>query len=421
MEKKYKLAFFFYGYNLAETTRAIEVAIALRKRGVQIEFFSHGGPHSIRPAEVGFTHTLLLPEHTPKHHDRFLDLDHGKARGELFSPEEWMNFAKSEIEVLTKFKPDAVYGGFNLSSVLSTRATNCPLVYLLPAQATPAYYENKMGTFPEFIENPVTRIIPQSWKNFLFNQIMTKINYMPIRNINRAAKALGARLLKSPFEILSGDLVLLSDLAEMTGLPSSKLPLNHFYIGPIFAHLPLEVPEEVKKVFNGSELKIFCAMGSSGTAEVLRATINALKETPYRVVAATTSIVDPEEFRPFSDRFYVTRYLPATNVNEMADIAVTHGGQGTVQNSIWAGKPLIGVPFQFEQQGNLEMVARAGVGIKIPMVEYTSERLLREIKRVADNPKYLQSAQKISSLFKSQNGAENSAQIILDFLNKRNS
>ena len=117
----------------------------------------------------------------------------------------------------------------------------------------------------------------------------------------------------------------------------------------------------------------------------------------------------------------MTRYLPATNVNEMADIAVTHGGQGTVQNSIWAGKPLIGVPFQFEQQGNLEMVARAGVGIKIPMVEYTSERLLREIKRVADNPKYLQSAQKISSLFKSQNGAENSAQIILDFLNKRNS
>ena len=89
---------------------------------------------------------------------------------------------------------------------------------------------------------------------------------------------------------------------------------------------------EVKKVFNGQELKIYCAMGSSGTPTILRATIEKLKSTPYRVVAATTSILDPEEFRPFSDRFYVTRYLPATPVNEMADLAVTHGGQGTIQN-----------------------------------------------------------------------------------------
>lgn len=421
MEKKYRIAFFFYGHNLAETTRAIEVAIALRKRGVEIEFFSHGGPHSNRPTEVGFVNTLILPEHTPKHHERFLDLDHGKARGELYSTAEWISFAKSEIEVIQKFKPNAVYGGFNLSSVLSTRATNCPLVFLIPAQATLVYYENEMGTFPEFLENPFTRIIPKSWKDFLFNQLMTKINYMPIKNINRAAEALGARTLKSPFEILSGDLVLISDMEEITGLPASKLPSNHFYTGPLFANLPLEVPEEVKKVFKGQELKIYCAMGSSGTPKILRATIEKLKSTPYRVVAATTSILDPEEFRPFSDRFYVTRYLPATPVNEMADLAVTHGGQGTIQNSVWAGKPLIGVPFQFEQQGNLDMIVRAGIGIKIPMIEYSGERLLKEIERVAHNPEYLLNAKKMSSLFKNQSGAENSAQIILDFLNRKNS
>ncbi len=212
-----------------------------------------------------------------------------------------------------------------------------------------------------------------------------------------------------------------SDMEEITGLSASKLPLNHFYTGPLFANLPLEVPEEVKKVFNGQELKIYCAMGSSGTPTILRATIEKLKSTPYRVVAATTSILDPEEFRPFADRFYVTRYLPATPVNEMADLAVTHGGQGTIQNSVWAGKPLIGVPFQFEQQGNLDMIVRAGIGIKIPMVEYSGERLLKEIERVAHNSEYLQNAKKMSSLFKSQNGAENSAQIILDFLNRKNS
>lgn len=418
MNKHLKLAFFFYGHNLAETTRAIEVAIALRKKEIEIEFFSHGGPHSHRPEEVGFANTLLLPEHTPKHHERFLDLDHGKARGELYSAAEWISFANSEIEAIKKFKPNAVYGGFNLSSVLSTRATNCPLIYLIPAQATLSYYQNRMGSFPEFLENAFTKFIPQSWKNFLFNRLMTIIDYMPLKNINTAASAIGARLLQSPFEILSGDLVLIPDLEEMTGLSASKLPFNHHYTGPLFANLPLAVPEEVKKVFSGSELKIYCAMGSSGTPQILRTTIEKLKSTPYRVVAATTSILDPDEFRPFSDKFYVTRYLPAGPVNEMADIAITHGGQGTLQNSIWAGKPIIGVPFQFEQQGNLDMAVRAGIGIKIPMIEYSGKRLLHEIEIVKNNPNFKLNAQKMSQLFRKNNGAENAANTILEFLNK---
>jgi len=41
----YKFAFFAYAYNLAEVTRAIEIARALRERGSEIEFFTHGGYH----------------------------------------------------------------------------------------------------------------------------------------------------------------------------------------------------------------------------------------------------------------------------------------------------------------------------------------------------------------------------------------
>ncbi len=414
-----RIAFFFYGYNLAETTRAIEVASALRKKGIEIEFFSHGGPHSRRPDEAGFKNTLMLPQVTEKQHERFLDLDQGRARGELYSPEEWISFAGSEIEILKNFRPDAVYAGFNLSSVLSTRAVKCPLIFLVPAQAIRTYYEQKLGSFPEFMENAVTRILPQKWKDGIFNYFMSNINYLPIDNINKAADSLQVKRLENAFEILTGDLMLLSDLEHITGMPSSVLPKDHYYIGPLFANLPMEVPTEVKKVFSGNEPKIFCAMGSSGSAEILRISLNALKKTNYRVVGAVTSIMDPEEFAPFNDRFYVTRYLPAVQVNELADIAVTHGGQGTLQNSVWAGKPMVGVPFQFEQQMNLDMMVRAGIGIKIKMHEYTGERLLHEIRHILKNPSYTENAQKMSTVFRGTNGAENAAEIIMKYLNNK--
>ena len=416
-----RIAFFFYGYNLAETTRAIEVASALRKKGVETEFFSHGGPHSRRPDEAGFKNTLMLPEVTEKQHKRFMDLDQGRARGELYSPEEWVSFARSEIEILKKFKPDAVYAGFNLSSVLSTRAVGCPLIFLVPAQAIKTYYQQKLGSFPEFMENAFTRIIPQGWKDSIFNYFMSKINYLPIDNINKAADVLQIKRLENAFDILTGDLMLLSDLEQITGMPAAVLPKNHYYMGPLFANLPMEVPAEVRKVFSGKEPKIFCAMGSSGSAEILRVSLNALKKTDYRVVGAVTSIMDPEEFAPFSDRFYVTRYLPAAQVNELADLAVTHGGQGTLQNSVWAGKPMVGVPFQFEQQMNLDMMVRAGTGIKIKMHEYTGERLLQEVKRILENPSYSENAKKLSTVFRNTDGAENAAKIIIKYLNERGS
>ncbi len=411
-----RIAFFAYAYNLAETTRGIEVARALRDRGAVIQFFSHGGPHAHRITEAGFAYSELLPLMEESHHSRFMDLDHGRARGELYTADEWTRFAKAEIDALRTFGADAVYAGFNLPCAVSARALNVPLIWLLPAQAVRQYYEHGLGVFPEFLENRLTRLIPAGVKNRVFNLALTSVNYMPIKNINAALASLGAAPIRSSFEILSGNLVLLADLPEITGLPQAALPASHRYIGPLFANLPLEVPAEVHRVFDRPGLKIFCAMGSSGSDAAMRTALRALKQSPHNVVAATTSIMDPQEFAPFSERFFVTRYVPATTVNAMADLAITHGGQGTLQNSCWAGRPVIGTPFQFEQQSNLEMLVRAGAAIRIPLHEFTEHRLLREIDRMAAEPSYHENARKLSERLRQTNGAAAAADAVFELI-----
>jgi len=76
-----RLAFFAYGYNLAEVTRAIEVARALRERGVEIRFYTHGGTHESCIPEAGFPLTTLQPLITPGKNAYLMDLDQGRRIG----------------------------------------------------------------------------------------------------------------------------------------------------------------------------------------------------------------------------------------------------------------------------------------------------------------------------------------------------
>ena len=411
------LAFFAYAYNLAETTRGIEVARALRDRGANIHFFTHGGPHESHIVEADFPLTTLQPLITPEKHAFLLDLDQGRRVGQPFTADELAAHVEAEVAALRELCPAAVYAGMNLPCAISVRALGIPLIYLLPASGTPAYFRHGLATFPEARENWLTLRLPQRWKDRLFNWTMAHWR-IGLRSFNQVARRYGAPTARTAWDVVTGDLNLLTDLPELSGLPAESLPPTHHYIGPLFAHLPLPMPPEVQRVFGRPGLKVFCAMGSSAPAHVLRTAALALRDSSHNVVIATTSILDPAELEPLPENVYATRYLPAPQVNEMADVAVIHGGQGTVQTTCWAGTPAVGVAFQFEQQGNLDMLVRAGMGIRIPLRAFARERLLKEVERVAGDPRYSQNARRIQALVRATDGAANAARTILAFIGR---
>ncbi|KAI2474777.1 glycosyl transferase [Pyrenophora tritici-repentis] len=114
-------------------------------------------------------------------------------------------------------------------------------------------------------------------------------------------------------------------------------------------------------------------MGSSGTEEFLFEAIKALTMNPEddwnAVVLASKSICDinkANEVAGGDSRLLVTdRFIPASAATHSRDLIVTHGGQGTVQCALAAGKPLVGVALQVEQQTNLDNTMNSGAGIPI--------------------------------------------------------
>ncbi len=409
------LAFFAYAYNLAEVTRAVEIARALRDRGAGIHFFTHGGTDQSRITEADFPLTVLEPLITPEKHAYLIDLDQGRQLGQPFTVAELTAYVESEVAALQDLRPAIVYAGMNLPCVISARAAGVPLVYLLPTPGSPIYFQHGLAAFPEGREIWITRRLPQAWKDRFFNWLALHSRFGVI-NFNTVARRFGVSPLRMLPDMVAGDLNLLTDLPELTGIPATALPPTYRYIGPLFARLPLPIPAEAERVFSRPGLKIFCAMGSSTPPVVLRRVALALRDSGHNVVIATTSILDPAELNPLPENVYAARYLPAPQVNELADIAVIHGGQGTVQTACWAGTPAVGVAFQFEQQANLDMLVRAGMGVRIPLRDFTGERLLNEVERVANNPQYRAEARRVQALVRPIDGAANAAKAILDFI-----
>ncbi len=103
----------------------------------------------------------------------------------------------------------------------------------------------------------------------------------------------------------------------------------------------------------------------------------------------------------------------------MADIAVTHGGQGTLQTACWAGIPVIGVALQAEQQANIDMLVRAGMGVRVPIKDFNKSRLLLEIDTILKDNTYQQNALHIKKMTRKTDSAVAAADHIQTFLEKR--
>jgi UDP:flavonoid glycosyltransferase YjiC (YdhE family) len=205
-------------------------------------------------------------------------------------------------------------------------------------------------------------------------------------------------------------------MPEMSGLPEEKLTPGYYYTGPIFALMDMPIPAEVEQVFQRPGVNIFCSLGSSGFPETLKMIIQALRSIPeYNIVCSTTTILDPAELGAPSDNFYACRYLPAHLINEMADIAVTHGGQGTIQTAVWAGTPVVGIGFQAEQQANIDGIAKAGMAIRIPIFSLNERRLLRAVEKI-QKPHYTENAKKLQQKLRETDGVKRSVELMNDYI-----
>jgi UDP:flavonoid glycosyltransferase YjiC (YdhE family) len=64
---------------------------------------------------------------------------------------------------------------------------------------------------------------------------------------------------------------------------------------------------------------------------------------------------------------------------------ITHGGNNTVTESIWFGKPMLVAPIFWDQHDNAQRVQETGYGIRLPTYSFQAGRLRAAVDQLLDD------------------------------------
>jgi len=417
-------AFFSYAHNLGDFTRALETAKGLKEQDAEVNFFNHGGFHLDMIKDAGIDAVNLQPEISIEQNELIMAINQFRAPIGTplpFTEDELKAMVEADLEAMDDYKPDGVYCGLNFSSMISVPFSKLPMVTQVPTTLCPAFYEKRLATFPNTMENGffMRYIIPDFIKRRYFNAVMLKdAMKKSVEVFNKVRKHYGLDPIYNPTDFVKSDLILLPDLPELSGLPEKDLPEKYHYTGPIFAMMKSHLPREVHNVYSQKGANVFLSLGSSGTPDMYKKIATYLKKrTDLNTICATTTILDPGELAPFSENFYATKFLPAHHVNLMADFAITHGGAGTIQNAAWSGTPVIGIGFQSEQQANIDGLVRAGMGLRIKLYNVDDDYLDDAIDEIM-KPSYKENAKKVQEVIRLTDGVAESVRLMSELINK---
>ncbi|MBS1252072.1 MAG: PGL/p-HBAD biosynthesis glycosyltransferase [Anaerolineales bacterium] len=307
-------------YNLAETTRAVEIAKASRHH-FDCRFISYGGQFEDVVRKEGFEIQPMDPQLTPDLIDHIYAVDKGEKRGDIMPVDVLEQRVANEIELWQAEQPAAALTGWSL-----------------------------------------------------------------------------------------GDYSLIADVPEFAGLEAGP---NQHFIGPLIGRLDAPIPED--------QPIVYFAMGSSGTAGIIADIMPVFAGQPYRVISPIKSLVEGLDGRcptyEVPANVIVTDWLPAHEVNPMADISVIHGGIGTVMTACLSGTPVVGVGMQPEQEANLDCLVRAGCAIRLSKRRVTAEAVANAIDDLLGDAEAKRQAKEFQAILQRWgNGGTNAAQFLVETL-----
>jgi hypothetical protein len=428
-----RVAFAVALQDAGEATRSLEIAKGLREYApdgwsVECTFLSHGSRFAPKIVDAGFEVYDCPPKlggvgFMEQLKTRFPEL--------VGDPEIAREVIEGERDALSELQPHLVIYGFWPMGSVARQMLGIPGVCFLPLPLHP----DVLGTsllkdVPDDLK-PLT-YLPLPLRRFIVRHVPKAVKMRAPgfrqQNIRLAAQACGwsGPSRENLFDMLRADLTIVLDLEDFYA--GETLPPNFRIVGPLYATSDgaTEMNPAILSLFDPADErpKILCTMGSSGYKEQFLEAVSALTSGIgsgwNTVILASPSICTLAEARAHagvgSNSYITDAFVPALSVNELADVVVSHGGQGTVQTALTCGTPIVGVAMQLEQQVNLDNVGAKGAGIRIPSHKWTASNIQPAIRNVLEDRRYRENARRLQQSIRRADGKKGSAEAIWRFV-----
>ena len=401
-------------FNFAEVTRAIEVARRMPS-DVECVFAGFSRRNSEYIKAAGFEFRLLTPHLSDEEGRLALEFDQGRSLRHPFTEQMLAQRVASERVLLRCLRPDAVVIGVTPSQFISARAECVPLVFVRPFAYSLAHLEaaRKVGATGFLPRTTPEECLVDNAAAHLLHTVGTRVPLS--RAFHQVAKANGVSLPQGLFAGLTADLNLIASAPHL--LPRwLEMPDGHQVVGPVYANLPGEVPEFVTDLAAGPKPLVYFAVGSSGNRELVLDVLRGLGRADCQVLAPVRSHLHQEDLETLPLNIYVTDWIPTHQLGDAVDLAITHGGEGTVQTSCVQGWPFIGIPLQLEQRFNVQRCVAFGSARLISQKEAHRADWAALVRESLADDGMRSRAQRMAELMKGLDGPGQAAAAICELL-----
>jgi MGT family glycosyltransferase len=119
---------------------------------------------------------------------------------------------------------------------------------------------------------------------------------------------------------------------------------------------------------------IYLSLGSLASADVelMQGLVDTLAGTRHRVVVSKGP---QHEAIALADNMVGAEFLPQASILPQVDLVITHGGNNTVTECLYFGKPTVVLPVFWDQHDNAQRIHETGFGIRLDTYEHAPEEL----------------------------------------------
>ena len=163
--------------------------------------------------------------------------------------------------------------------------------------------------------------------------------------------------------------------------------------------------------FGDGEPLVYLSLGSLGSADVelMRTLVAELAETPYRYVVSKGP---QHELYELAENMVGAEFLPQTSILPQVDLVITHGGNNTVTESFYFGKPMVVLPLFWDQYDNAQRVDELGFGVRLPTYSHAPDELPAAIDRLLGDRALHRRLERVSKRLHTVPGTQKAADLI---------
>ncbi len=156
---------------------------------------------------------------------------------------------------------------------------------------------------------------------------------------------------------------------------------------------------------------VYLSLGSLGSADLglMQRLVELLADTPHRYIVSRGPRHDEYEL---ADNMIGAEFLPQTSVLPHVDAVITHGGNNTVTECMWFGKPMLVLPIFWDQHDNAQRVHETGYGIRLATYALEHDDLAAAVDRLLTDGELRDRVRTAGERLRDQPGTEAAADLI---------